>query len=70
MGTIFLLAIAIIFVMDEIPLIRNKQWKDLTVSIGIMAVAGALLAGRYAGMTAPLKLLDGLLEGLGKKWFG
>ena len=70
MGTIFLLAIAIIFVMDEIPLIRTTQWKDPTVAIGILAGARALFAGRHSGMTAPSEGQDGLLEGLGKKWFG
>ena len=68
---IFLLfAVAAIFIVNGIPLIRKKQWRDLTVSVGIMAIACVLVVGKNAGMPAPLKSLDGLFQGLGKRLFG
>ena len=65
-----MLAVLMIFVIDGVPLIKKKQWADLTAFVIIMAAAGILLIGKEAGVPAPIKSLNGLLEDFGKKLFG
>ena len=70
MFLLILITVFLIFAVDGVPLIRKKQWAELTVLVAVLAVSCSLFIGKEAGVPAPLKLLSELLKGLGKELFG
>lgn len=66
----FVLAVLIIILIDGVPLIKNKQWTQLTVFLIIIAVSCLLMLCNTAGLPLPLKSLNDVLGGFGKKLFG
>lgn len=64
-----LIAAVIIFTIDGIPLIKKRRWAELTICVLVLLLACVLFIAKDAGIV-PLKLLGGLLSGIGKKLFG
>lgn len=70
MAIFLIIAVIVIILIECIPLIKEKQWAELTAVVLIMAVAGFLLISKNAGLPAPLKSMNNLFEDYGKKLFG
>lgn len=67
---LFIFVLLIIFVVDCIPLIKKKQWVELTGVLFILSVSCVLLIGKYAGLPVPIKSLSEFFSSYGKKLFG
>jgi hypothetical protein len=64
-----LAAVLIIFLIDGIPLIKKKQWAELITWAFILILALVLFTVKDIGII-PLKMLNELFRGAGKKLFG
>jgi len=62
--------IAILFMIDGIPLVKNKQRAELTVFLLLMALSCILVICKDTGIPVTLKSLNELFDNYGKKLFG
>lgn len=62
--------IAILFIIDGIPLVKNKQRAELTVFLLLMALSCILVICKDTGIPVTLKSLNELFDDYGKKLFG
>jgi hypothetical protein len=70
MWILLILAVSVIFLLDGIPLIKRKQWRELLVFVIILAIACYLFVGSKIGLRPPVKALSAIFGDLGKKLFG
>jgi hypothetical protein len=69
MWILLILAVSVIMLFDGIPLIKKKQWRELSVFLLLLLAACALFVGSTIGLQ-PLKSLGAIFNDLGKKLFG
>ena len=62
--------VAMLFIIDGIPLIKNEQRAELTVFLLLMALSCILVICKDTGIPATLKSLNELFDDYGKKLFG
>ncbi|WP_312694938.1 hypothetical protein [Caproiciproducens sp.] len=67
---VLIFLIAILFIIDGIPLIKNKQRAELTVFLLLMALSCILVICKDTGIPVTLKLLNEFFDDYGKKLFG
>lgn len=69
---LFLLIFLVVtlFIIDGIPLIKNKQRAELTVFLLLMALSCILVICKDTGIPVTLKSLNELFDNYGKKLFG
>lgn len=64
-----LLAIILIYILQGLPLIKNKKWKELFTFTLLLVIALLLGAGKKLGIRTPVLLLDQFLSPFGKMLF-
>ena len=69
---LFLLIFLVVtlFIIDGIPLIKNKQRAELTVFLLLLALSCILVICKDTGIPVTLKSLNELFDDYGKKLFG
>lgn len=69
---LFLLIVLIVmlFIIDGIPLIKNKQRAELTVFFLLISLSCILVICKDTGLPVTLKSLNELFDDYGKKLFG
>lgn len=66
---VLMLISATIILIEGIPLVRKKQWKEFYTLISLLSIALALGIMKTIGMTSPIQFLQNLLYPLGKTIF-
>ena len=66
---ILMLVSATIILIEGIPLVRKKQWKEFYTLISLLSIALALGIAKTIGMPTPIEILENLLYPLGKTVF-
>jgi energy-coupling factor transporter transmembrane protein EcfT len=61
-----LLAIVLIFIVDGLPLIKNKQWKEFATMGLLLGISLLLVIGKMLNILSPLSFIDKLLGPLGR----
>lgn len=70
MTILLIILIIILFLIDGIPLIKNKKRAELTVFLVLLAFSCTILICKNAGLPVTLKSLNELLGSAGKNLFG
>lgn len=65
----FIFISVVIYLVEGIPLVKKKMWKELTTAIVIIIIAVSLAVLRAVGITSPIKVLVNLLIPFGKAIF-
>lgn len=66
---IVIFAVLLIFLLEEIPLIKKRMWKELTTAGLILLIAIFLQIGKDLGLITPINLMRKLFEPIGKIFF-
>ena len=63
------LAAAAIFIIEGLPLIKGKQWKELITLVALLIIAVLLVIGDELGVAGPISMIKNMLTPIGKDLF-
>lgn len=69
MTTIIVISILLICILEGIPLMKKKMWKELLSVGSILLICLSLQIGKNLGIMTPINLIEKLFEPLGRTFF-